>query len=165
MEEYIVVGQIINTHGIKGEVKVYPLTDNRNRFKELKYVYIDGEKRDILNCKLQVNKVILKIKNINTIEEAIKYKNKYISVDREQAVTLPEGRYYTSDVTGCRVIDTDHKEIGDIFRVIETGSNDVFWVKGKKEVLIPVIEEVVTNINIDERIITIRPVKEWNYED
>ncbi len=78
MKEFLAVGEIINTHGIKGEVKVYPLTDDMKRFKKLKEVFIDGEERKILSCKLQPNNVVLKIEGIDSIEEANKYRKKLL---------------------------------------------------------------------------------------
>lgn len=77
MKEFLAVGEIINTHGIKGEVKVYPLTDDMKRFKKLKEVFIDGEERKILSCKLQPNNVVLKIEGIDSIEEANKYRKSF----------------------------------------------------------------------------------------
>ncbi len=93
MKEFLAVGEIINTHGIKGEVKVYPLTDDMKRFKKLKEVFIDGEERKILSCKLQPNNVVLKIEGIDSIEEANKYRKKLLEIKRENSVKLPKGSY------------------------------------------------------------------------
>lgn len=165
MEKLVSIGQIINTHGVKGELKIYPLTDDIKRFRKLKEVMIDGEVRTVSWCKLQNDLVILKIEGIETIEQAVKFKGKYLEVTREDAVKLPEGRYFVADVIGCSVVDTEGKELGKVFDVIFTGSNDVYWVKEGKELLIPALEHIVVDINVDDKIMTIRPVGEWNYED
>lgn len=165
MKEELTIGQIINTHGVKGELKVHPLTDDINRFKKLKYVQIDEIERKVVWVKTQNDKVILKLEGIESIEEAEKLKTKYLKVKRENAVKLPEGRYFVVDIIGCKVVDTNGKLIGEIKEVIFTGSNDVYWVKGEKEVLVPVIESVVKDINIENSTITIEPVEVWNYED
>jgi 16S rRNA processing protein RimM len=165
MKEELAIGQIINTHGVKGELKVHPLTDDMKRFKKLKYVLLDGVEKKVIWVKLQNNKVILKLEGIESMEEAEKLKSKYLKVSREDAVKLPEGRYFVVDIVGCKVVDTNGKHIGEVKEVIFTGSNDVYWVKGEKEVLVPVIESVVKDINIENKIITIEPVEVWNYED
>ncbi|MEW9093996.1 MAG: ribosome maturation factor RimM [Clostridiaceae bacterium] len=161
MKEYLSIGQIINTHGLKGELKVYPLTDDINRFKLLKNAYINNEEISIEWCKLQVDKVILKIKGVDSIEEAMKLKNQYLDVKREDAVELSEGSYFIADLIGCTVYDEDNNNLGEVYDVIQTKNNDVYWVKGSKELLIPALKTIVVNINIEEKIIIIKPVDEW----
>lgn len=164
MKEFLSVGQIINTHGLKGELKVHPLTDDIRRFRQLKKVYINGEERIISWCKFQNDKVILKIEGIDSIEDAMKYRNKYLEVSREDAIKLPEGRYFIADLIGCNVYDELGEDLGTLFDVIQTKSNDVYWVKGKKELLVPVLKTIVVNVDIEEREIVIKPVKEWMSE-
>jgi 16S rRNA processing protein RimM len=162
MKEILTVGQIINTHGIKGEIKVYPLTDDIRRFRKLKTVYIDGIEREISWCKLQVDKVILKIVGIESPEEAYKYRNKYIQVNRENAADLEEDRYFVADIIGCKVVDENGKEFGNVFDVIFTGSNEVYWVKGEEEILIPALKSVVAKMDIENKLIVIKPVEIWS---
>lgn len=165
MKEFLTIGQIINTHGIKGELKVHPLTDDIKRFKKLKTVFIESEERTISWCKLQVDKVILKIEGIESIDDAMKYKMKYLRVKREDAAKLPEGRYFVVDIIGCKVIDENGVDLGAVSEVIFTGSNDVYWVKGKKDLLVPVLQNIVKNIDIEKKEIIISPPEVWNYED
>jgi 16S rRNA processing protein RimM len=162
MKEILTVGQIINTHGIKGEIKVYPLTDDIRRFRKLKTVYIDGIEREISWCKLQVDKVILKIVGIESPEEAYKYRNKYIQVKRENAADLEEDRYFVADIIGCKVVDENGKEFGNVFDVIFTGSNEVYWVKGQEEILVPALKSVVAKMDIENKLIVIKPVEIWS---
>ena len=161
MKDFMSVGQIGKTHGLKGEVKVFPLTDTLERFKKLKNVYIDGEIRKIEGCKLQADKVILKIEGIDTIEQAELYRKKYLMVSREDAGELPEGCYDVADLLDCSVYEEGGEELGKIYDVLHTPGNDVYWVKGNKEVLIPVLKDIVVSIDIDKGIIIIRPVSEW----
>jgi len=161
MKDFMSVGQIGKTHGLKGEVKVFSLSDSLERFKKLKSVYIDGEVRKIEGCKLQSDKVILKIEGIDSIEQADLYRNKYLMVSREDAVKLTEGSYYVADLIDCSVYDEAGEELGKVFDVLNTPGNDVYWVKGKEELLIPVLKDIVISIDIDKRIIIIKPVKEW----
>ena len=162
MKEYLSIGQIINTHGIKGEMKVYPLTDDVKRYRKLKTVYIDNTPMNIVWCKIQPDKVILKIEGIDTIETAIKYKNKYIDVPRDEAVKLEEGRYFVADIIGCTVMDENGVKFGKVYDVIFTGSNEVYWVKGEKEdLMVPALKTVVVNIDIEKEEIIIKPLDLW----
>lgn len=163
MREYLSVGVIINTHGVNGELKVYPLTDDMKRFKKLKNVYIDGLEKKVVWCKLQTDKAILKIEGIDTMNDAYKYKNKYIDVKREDAVKLPEGRYFIADLLNCEVFDENNLYLGKIYDVIKTGSNDVYWIKGENnsEVLVPALKNIVVKIDVENSKIIIKPVDTW----
>lgn len=164
MEKFITIGKIVNTHGIKGELKIYPLTDDLKRFKELTDVYIDGKLRKILNCKLQSKRAILKIEGIDSIEAADCYKEKYIKVQREDAVELEEGNYFISDIVGCSVLDSSGVNYGKIADVIHTPNNDVYWIKEGKELLIPALENIILDIDIKKSRILIEPVSTWMSE-
>ncbi|WP_297435115.1 ribosome maturation factor RimM [uncultured Clostridium sp.] len=166
MEEFLRVGQIINTHGVMGEVKVMPLTDDMKRFKELKEVYLDGKKVKIENVKFLKDKVVLKLDCITSMNEAEKYKFKrpYLEVKRSEAVELPEDTFFVTDLIGCTVKDTEDFVYGEIAEVIKTGSNDVYWVKGNKEILVPVLKEFVNVIDVKSKTVIIRPSGEWNHE-
>ncbi|MDT8716443.1 16S rRNA processing protein RimM [Clostridium sp. 19966] len=165
MKDILTIGQIINTHGVKGELKIYPLTDDIKRFKKLKRVFVNDIERKVVWVKLQSDKVILKLEGIDTMEQANELKSSYLTVNREDATKLPEGRYYVVDIVGCKVIDTNGKLIGKVDEVVFTGSNDVYWIKGEKDILIPAIADVVLNIDIEKEEILIKPVEVWNYED
>lgn len=165
MKDILRVGKIVNTHGLKGEVKVIPLTDDPKRYNELEFVLIDGIEKKIQGCKYQKDRVIVKVEGIDTIEEAEKYKNKYMEIPREYAVPLEEDTYYIADIIGCNVFDTNGKELGEVYDVIQTKNNDVYWIRKPKELLIPVLLDIVTDIDVENRKITIRPVGEWQDED
>lgn len=161
MEQFITIGQIINTHGLKGELKVFPLTDDIRRFRKLKSVYIDGNLMQIVWCKLQADRVILKIENIDTIEEAMKYRSKYLEISREDAVPLKEGSFFITDLIGSSVFDETGNLLGTIYDVIQTGSNDVYWIKQPKELLIPALKEIVMSIDAENKKVIIKPVESW----
>lgn len=166
LNDFLAVGQIINTHGIKGELKIYPLTDDIRRFRKLKTVIVDGNEMNISWCKLQNDRVIIKLEGIDSIEQGEKLKTKYLEVKREDAVKLPEDTYFIADLVGCEVYDSNEEYVGKVFEIIKTGSNDVYWIKNnKKEVLVPAMKEFVTDIDISSKKIIIRPVGEWMDED
>lgn len=165
MREFFKVGKIVNTHGLKGEVKVIPSTEDVNNFKRYEVIFIDGIERKILGVKFQKDRVILKIEGIDFIDDAEKYKNKIIEVPRDMEPELPEDTFYARDLIGIHVFDTEGNDLGPIYDVIETKNNDVYWIRKPKELLIPVLKEIVLEIDLDEEKIIIRPVGEWQDED
>ena len=156
-DEMLQVGVITDTHGFKGEVKVYPTTDDVNRFDYLKKAYIDS-KEGLIPVKVNAVRyfkqfVIVKFKGINNINDVEKYKKSPLLVTRDEAVPLEEGEYYIADVIGVDVITDEGDNIGKLKEVLQTGANDVYVVKGenKKEILIPAIEQCILDIDIEKR--------------
>lgn len=163
MTEFFNVGQIINTHGVKGEVKVYPLTDDIRRFRKLTEVYIDNEVKKIKWCKIQPDKVILKLEGIESVEEAFKLKTKYISIPREETADLKENQYFIADIKGCSVFDENENYLGKVYDVISTKNNDVYWIKRKdmEDLLIPALKDIVISVDINSSKIIIKAVDKW----
>jgi 16S rRNA processing protein RimM len=161
MKEFMTIGQIINVFGVKGELKIYPLTDDIKRFRKLERVYVDNVEKKIVWCKFLNDLVVLKIEGIDTMEEGMKYKDRYMEIPRAEAVKLSEGEYFITDIIGCTVIDENGFIFGPISDVIQTGSNDVYWVKGKNEILIPALKSVVVSMDMDKREIIIKPKESW----
>lgn len=165
MEKYFRVGVIANTHGIRGEVKVYPTTDDINRFKRLKkcILYTGKEYIDlnVESVKFFKNMVILKFKEYNNINDIECYKGKDILVSRDNAVKLEKGEYYIADILGAKVILEDGSEFGVLEDVMQTGANDVYVVKtlDNKEVLLPKIDECVKKLDIENKIVTVHIMK------
>lgn len=155
MEHIFNIGKIINTHALKGEVKVYPLTDDPNRFNLLKNIRIFNledkeESYEIERFRIQKNIVILKLKGIDSIEEAEKLKNYTIKVLRSEALSLEEDEYYIADLHGLPVYE-EGNFLGEIKDVIQTAANDVYIVKreGKRDLLLPVIKSCILNVDIE----------------
>ena len=161
MENLLEIGQIVNTHGLRGDVKVMPWCDDPEIFHELAYVLIDGEEYEIQKSSLHKNAVLLKLKGIDHINDAENYRNKVLTIPREELGELPEGTYYICDLLGCSVETVDGRLLGKICDIIKTGSNDVYVVEDitKKQVLIPVIDEVIKSVSIAEKRIVIEPLK------
>lgn len=165
MNEFFKVGQIVNTHGVKGEVKVMCLTDDPQNFKRYKKVFVEDKWMNILGVKFQKDRVILKLEGINNMDEAETYKRKYVMVLRENEPELPEDTFYVVDLIGCNVFDTEGKDLGKVYDVIQTKNNDVYWIREPKELLIPVLRDIVLEVTPEEKKIVIRPVGEWQDED
>ncbi|CCC57837.1 ribosome maturation factor RimM [Caloramator australicus] len=166
MIKYLKIGKIINTHGIKGEVKIYPLTDDIKRFDKLKFVFFKRgdlyEKVNVQGVKYFKNLVILKLEGIDDMNAAEKIKNDYIYIDRENAVELPEDTYFIADLIGMDVvnIETDEK-VGRIISVFSTGSNDVYEIKmdNGKIILIPAIKDVVKHVDVENSLMKIKLIE------
>lgn len=161
MQEYFEIGQIVNTFGIKGELKVVPFTDDMERFEELKSIYIVKNKEllefEIENVKYQKNLIILKFKNIPDMTTAEKYKGCYIRIHRKDARKLPEGTYFIADIIGSQVITDDGQILGKVDDIYNTGSKDIFVVKDElgKQILLPHIPEVILSIDVEKQIVTV----------
>src|SRR5699024_8255585 len=162
--DYIQVGKIINTHGIKGEVKVLPFTDDIHRFDELKKIYI-GEyklKVEITNVRYIDNIIMLKFDNYHNINEVEKFKNQDVYIDEEDKIELNDNQFFIFDIIGCTVLDTSEREIGTVIDVIKLGSSDIYVIKDNsidKEYLIPAVKEFIKDINIEGKIIKVDPIE------
>lgn len=165
MEDMFRIGVIASTHGLKGEVKVFPTTDDINRFKSLTKCYIRTKNGDMevekASCKFFKNMAIISFKGFEDINLIEKYKGCDIYVDRENAIALEKDEYYIADAIDSSIVDEDGNEIGILEDVMQTGANDVFVVKMKdnKEVLIPVINECVLDMDLENRVITVKLMK------
>ena len=150
------IGQIVNTFGIKGFVKIYPYVDDISRFDNLKKVHIKSKKDEkelqIEEVKYQKNMVLVKFKGIERIEDAEKLRNYYVEINRADAIPLEEGQYFIADLLGLDVyLDTGEK-LGILEDIYNTGSSDIYVVKNElgKQFLLPYIDEVVKQINLEE---------------
>ena len=154
MEERFQVGVITSSHGVKGEVKVFPTTDDVRRFKRLKEVILDTGKENILleieGVKFLKQFAILKFKGLDTPEEVAKYRQKSLYVTRENAVRLGKDEYFIADLMGLKVFDEENAEIGVLREVLETGANDVYIIdlNDGRELLLPAIKECVLDVDI-----------------
>ena len=155
MQKYFEVGQIVNTFGIKGLVKVRPFTDELERFEELKTVYIciknEMKEVEIEEVKYHKEMVLLKLKGINDMTEAEKYKGCYLKIDRKDAKKLPENTYFIADILGLEVYTEEGELLGKVDDIFPTGSNDVYVVKDElgKQILLPSIPEVIKKIDLE----------------
>lgn len=161
MEQTLRVGVISSTHGVHGEVKVFPTTDDANRFKKMKTVILDtGREKMTLNVesvKFFKNMVILKFKEFNNINEIEKYKGKDLLVTREQAVKLAPNENFIVDLIGLKVVTDQGEEFGTLKDVLQTGANDVYIIDGKdgKEYLFPAIPQCILDVNLEDGVVTV----------
>ena len=165
MEKQLQVGVISSTHGVRGEVKVFPTTDDVTRFRQLKKVYLDTGREmlplEIQNVKFFKQFAILKFKGIDNINDIEKYRGKSLMIDREDAVDLEEDEYFIADMIGMKVCTEDGSEFGTLKDVMETGANDVYVVElpDHQEVLLPAIKECILDVDLEENVMTVHLMK------
>ena len=156
MEQFFRVGVITTTHGVHGEVKVFPTTDDPQRFKKLKQVILDNGKEqrelEITSVKFFKNLVILKFKGLDNINDVEKYKKADLLVTRKNAVPLKEGEYFIADLIGLKASSDEGEDLGILTDVIQTGANDVyvFSKEGMQDLLVPKIPDCIKDVNIEE---------------
>ena len=155
MEDRLQVGVITSTHGVRGEVKVFPTTDDPNRFKRLKEVILDTGKEEMVleieGVKFFKQFVILKFKGFDNINDIEKYRQKSLYVTRKNAVRLKRDEYFIADLMGLKVLDEQETRIGVLNDVMETGANDVYIIEmmDGKELLLPAIKQCILNVDIE----------------
>ncbi|HNU79489.1 MAG TPA: ribosome maturation factor RimM [Bacillota bacterium] len=156
MLEYLSIGQIINTHGLRGAVKVYPLTDDISRFEKLKEVYVEENdglvKYKVESVKFLSSTVSVKLKGVDSEEAANKLRGSYIKVDRKSAVKLPKDTYFICDLIDLEVYDEKGLLLGTVKDVLQTGSNDVYVIQSSgKDILIPALKDIVKKIDLENK--------------
>lgn len=158
-EMYLDAGKIVNTHGIRGEVRVYPLCDDAEFLTEFSRFFIDGEEVSVISSRVHKNQALIRLEDIDTIDKAETLVGKIIKIHRDD-VELDEGQFFIEDLKGLHVFDADNgKEYGVIVNIIQTGANDVFEVQGDRTYLVPKIDSVVLDIDTQAGRVMIRPLE------
>lgn len=165
MQEYFEVGQIVNTNGLKGLLKINPFTDDITRFERLKTILVEHKKEllefEIESVRYQKKQVLLKLKGIDTIEEAEKYREDYLKIKRNKEEKLPEDTYYIVDLIGLDIYTEGGELLGKLDYIFSTGSNDVYVVKNSegKQILLPAISDVIKNIDLEQKKIVVNLIE------
>ena len=157
MEDFFTVGIVTTAHGIKGEVKVYPTTDDVKRFKKLKEVYVktknDCVKKHVESVKFFKQFVILKLEGIDTMNDAYLYKDATLMVDRENAIKCEKDEYFIADLFGLKVYDEERNLLGELTEVYQTGANDVYEITKEdgKTFLVPAIHDCIKSVDVKNK--------------
>lgn len=165
-KQYLETGKIVNVHGLKGEVKVYPWCDSPELLCDFDILYTNQGKQPIQieHARVQKNMVIMKIKDIDTVEQATQLRNKVLYLNRDDLL-LDDDTYFIQDLIGLEVFDADDNTFyGILSDVLETGANDVYTIKNEelhKEFLIPAIPQVVISTDIENNIMKIKPLEDF----
>lgn len=159
MQERLEIGQIVNTFGIKGEVKITPFTNDITRFDDLEKVYVKTRKESkqykIETIRYHKNMVLIKFEGINNPEDANLLRNAFLEIDREDAIPLEEGTYFIVDLIGLEVYTDEGELLGKVEDIYNTGAKDIYVVKNElgKQILLPGIDEVIKEVKLNDRII------------
>ena len=159
--DYIRIGIVAKPQGIRGEIKVNNLSDTLERFLDLEYIFVEDKgnytRYNVKGTRLGDECAFLFLEKIYDRDAADALRNKYICVDRQNAIKLPEGRYFIFDLEGCNVVTDEGVILGKVTEVMQPGANDVYVVKnGKNEILIPAVKSFVMDIDIDKKLITVK---------
>lgn len=148
----VVIGKAGAPHGLRGELRVIPLTDFPERFESLKEVFIGEKLFQVAHVHYHRQFVLLSLVGCASREEAAKLTGELLRVEREDAAPLSEGEFYTFDIIGLQVLDLEGKTLGEVTNVLKTGSNDVYVTRRQagEELLIPALKKVVREINVKE---------------
>lgn len=162
--DYLEIGEIVGTHGVRGELRLYPWCDSPEFVKKFKTLYWDGqgsESVSVLSCRPHGGLALLVLEGIESVEQAQALRGRILYMKRSDA-KLPKGSYFLQELFGCRVIDADKPQLeyGVLSDVSKTGANDVWHIKkDDKEYLLPAIKQVVASVDIEANIVKIRPMK------
>lgn len=150
------VGEIVNTHGVKGELKIVPLVDDSEDLLDYTYYFIDDKRYDVEMIRFHKNFALIKLNGIDDINIAERFKGKFLELSRNELKPLPKGRYYICDLMGLKVFDENLGALGTINEVFNTGSNDVYVVNYMdKPLCIPDIDGVVKDVDLDNGIMKV----------
>ncbi|MEG0777271.1 MAG: ribosome maturation factor RimM [Oscillospiraceae bacterium] len=155
MEKYLEAGKIVNTHGIKGEVKIQPWVDNVDFLKKFELLYIDGKPYKLLAGREHKQCLIATLEGVSDVNAAMVLKNKTVFIDRADA-KLPEGTFFLRDLVGASVCDESGAELGKLSEVLELPSGNVYVVSGEREILIPAVPEFILKTDVSAGLITVR---------
>ncbi|MBS7336170.1 MAG: 16S rRNA processing protein RimM [Eubacteriales bacterium] len=153
--EFFRIGRIVRPHGVKGAVKLEPMSDSLMRYKQLKEAYIERngvrEPITVSDVGVKDDAIYMTLSCCSTRDEAEALRGAYVCVDRAHAMKLPKDTYFVEDLIGCNVKDTEGNELGSVTYVIETGANDVYVIKGEKTLMLPALKRVVLSTDIENR--------------
>lgn len=158
MKKFLMIGQIIKPQGVRGEIKVLPMTDDAERYYDLEYAYLDeqGEKKvEVTGARIREGFVYLTIEGVTDRDQAERMRNLFLYIDRANAAPLPEGRYYISDLIGMKVVNEVGEELGRLVDVMQAGGNDVYEVKGARVFRFPALKRVMRSVDVEGEVMTL----------
>lgn len=160
--DYMYIGRVANTHGVRGDIKVFPTTDDKKRFEKLKKITIEDARGNdaeyhIIGIKYVNKFVVLNLKEIEDMDSALRLKQGIVKIDKKYALPLEKDEYYVQDLVGLEVVDEDENKLGMLREVLHTGSNDVYIIdlEDGGEVLIPAIKKCILKINMKKRVMKV----------
>lgn len=157
-KKYLEAGQIVNTHGVRGEIKIMPWADSPEFLLKFKTLYIGQRGFRVQSSRVHKNMVLAKMEGIDDVNDAMSLKNKTVCIDRDD-VKLPRGHFFISDIIGAEVIDENGDRIGVLADVMEMPAQNIYVVRGEREIMIPAVDEFILNTDIENGRITVRLIE------
>ena len=158
MREFLDCGQIVNTHGIHGEVRIVPWADSPDFLCGFSTLYVDGAPQKVLSCRVHKGSVIAKLDGVDTVEQAMAHKGKTVQIRRADA-KLPEGAFFLADIIGLDVVDEAGEKLGTLKEVLSPSRQQVYVVAGEREILIPAVPEFILETNIEGGYLKVRLIE------
>ena len=158
MKEYLDCGQIFNTHGVRGEVRIVPWADSPDFLCQFSTLYLDGAPRRVLSSRVHKGSVIAKLEGADTVEDAMLLRDKTVQIRRADA-KLPEGTFFLADVIGLKVVDEAGQTLGTLKEVLSPSVQQVYVVEGEREIMIPAVPEFILETNITDGYIKVRLIE------
>ena len=157
-ERFIEAGEIVNTHGVRGEVKIMPWTDTPEFLRDIKTLYIDGKAMRVLASRVHKGAVLATLEGVEDVNAAIRLKGRRVFIDRDDAA-LPEGRFFIQDIMGAEVVTEAGERVGTLAEVIDAPAGMIYVVRGETEHLIPAVPEFILRTDADAGVITVRLIE------
>ncbi|NLT63590.1 MAG: 16S rRNA processing protein RimM [Clostridiales bacterium] len=158
MKKYLEAGKIINTHGVKGEVKIHSWTDSAEFLMKFKHLYIDEKPFKLVSSRVHKSFLIAQLEGISDVNDAMVLKNKTVFIDRSD-VDLPEGSFFLQDIIGASVVDESGTELGKLTDVLEMPASNVYVVTGEREILIPAVPQFIIKTDVDAGVVIVRLIE------
>ena len=158
MKEFLDCGRIVNTHGIRGEVRIVPWADSPEFLCQFSTLYLDGAPRRVLSSRVHKGSVIVKLEGADTVEETMLLRDRTVQIRRADA-KLPEGAFFLADIIGLRVVDEEGKILGTLKEVLSPSVQQVYVVEGEREIMIPAVPEFILETNITDGYIKVRLIE------
>lgn len=158
MEKHLEAAKIVNTHGIKGELKLEPWADDAEFLTGFKFLYIDGKPMEVESSRVHNGFLIAKFEGVDDVNAAMPLKNKVVSIDRAD-VKLPKGSFFLSDLVGASVVTEAGEALGKLTDVLEMPAHNVYVVTGEREILIPAVPEFVLKTDVSAGVVTVRLIE------
>ena len=158
MNEFLDCGQIVNTHGIRGEMRIVPWADSPDFLRGFDTLYVDGAPRKVVSARVHKGSVIAKLDGVDTVEKAMRLKGKTVQIRRADA-KLPEGAFFLADIIGLEVVDEDGQKLGVLKEVLSPSIQQVYVVAGEREILIPAVPQFILETNIEGGYIKVRLIE------
>lgn len=157
-QQYIEAGKIVNTHGVKGEVKIQVWLDSPEFLKKFKTVYIDNKAVKLLSGRVHKGFMIAVLEGVEDVNSAMSLKNKTVYIDRRDA-KLPKGAYFLQDIIGAEVVSEDGAVVGTLEDILETPASQIYVVRGETEHLIPAVDEFILSVDAENAVVTVRLIE------